>query len=157
MSIGSASIKRASGAINKTGDKTKKSAFFSNCALVDLEVSKIKFDAVSCDIESLKKSIKKYGVLNPVFVLREGDNFVLVSGKLRMTAAIELGLDVVPAVVLSMDGTGVATAKKDIYSKKQINIVNTAVAEEIAVTCDIHEEKFNAIKSIGTDLPEYLL
>ncbi len=153
MPIGSASIKRASGAINKKDNKSKKAAFSYNHAIIDLEVAKIKFEAVSFDIDALKKSIKKYGMLHPVFVLREGDDFVLVSGKSRMTAAVELGLSVVPAVVLSMDGTGVLTAKKDIFAKKKVCVAT----EEIAVTSDIHEEKFNVINSIGSNLPDYLL
>lgn len=153
MPIGSASIKRASGAINKKENNSKKSAFSYNCAIIDLEIAKIKFEVVSFDIEALKKSIKKYGMLHPVFVLREGDDFILVSGKSRMTAAVELGLGVVPAVVLSMEGSGVTTAKKDIFAKKRVNVVT----DEIVATSNIHEEKFNAIKSIGTDLPDYLL
>lgn len=31
------------------------------------------------------------------------------------------------------------------------------ISDEIAASEDIHEEKFNAIKGIGSDLPEYLL
>lgn len=155
MPIGSASIKRASGAINKSGEKSKKAAFSKNCALVEIEIEKIKFDGKLKADEDLKKSIKKYGVLHPVFVLREEDNFILVSGKSRISAAVELGITVVPAVVLSVEGNGAASAKKDIYVKKALPSV--ILTDEIAVSEDIREEKFNAIKSIGTDLPEYLL
>lgn len=152
MPIGSASIKRASGAINKTGEKNKKSSFSSIRTLVDLEISKIKFDKITLNLDDLKKSIKKYGVLNPVSVLKDGNDFILISGKSRLTVASELNLETIPAIVISVEGVGVSAAKKDLYLKKSPSVI-----EEMTITSDIHEEKFNVIKGIGTDLPDYLL
>lgn len=152
MPIGSASIKRASGAINKTGEKNKKSSFSSIRTLVDLEISKIKFDKITSNLDDLKKSIKKYGVLNPVSVLKDGNDFILISGKSRLTVASELNLETIPAIVISVEGVGVSAAKKDLYLKKSPSVI-----EEMTITSDIHEEKFNVIKGIGTDLPDYLL
>ena len=40
MSLGNASIKRATGAIGKTGEKSKKAAFTANRSLIELEISK---------------------------------------------------------------------------------------------------------------------
>ena len=155
MSLGNASIKRATGAIGKTGEKSKKAAFTANRSLIELEISKIKFERSACDLE-LKKSVKKYGILHPVFVLREGEEFILLSGKARMTAAAELGMESVPAVVLDMEGSRVSAAKKELLLKKAAP-VQPMISDEIAASEDIHEEKFNAIKGIGSDLPEYLL
>lgn len=154
MPLGNASIKRATGAIQKSGEKSKKAAFTASCALVQLEISQIKYDTVAFISDDLKKSIKKYGILHPVFVIREGDGFVLLSGKARMTVAAELNFTTVPAVVLTMEGSGVSIAKKDLVRKR---VLPSALSEEIAVSDNIHEEKFNAVKSIGSELPEYLL
>ena len=156
MSLGNASIKRATGAIGKTGEKSKKAAFTANRSLIELEISKIKFERSACDLAELKKSVKKYGILHPVFVLREGEEFILLSGKARMTAAAELGMESVPAVVLDMEGSGVSAAKKELLLKKAAP-VQPSISDEIAASEDIHEEKFNAIKGIGSDLPDYLL
>ena len=118
MSLGNASIKRATGAIGKTGEKSKKAAFTANRSLIELEISKIKFERSACDLAELKKSVKKYGILHPVFVLREGEEFILLSGKARMTAAAELGMESVPAVVLDMEGSRVSAAKKRTSAQK---------------------------------------
>ena len=50
MSLGNASIKRATGAIGKTGEKSKKAAFTANRSLIELEISKIKFERSACDL-----------------------------------------------------------------------------------------------------------
>lgn len=154
MPIGNASIKRAAGAINKPEEKSKNAAFSAKCVLIDLEVSKIEFDGEEIDVTELKKSVKKFGVLHPVFVLRSREKFVLVSGKARLTAAKELGLQKVPAVVLEMEGSGESAAKKDVFVRRA---ASAHVQAEAAVTENIHERKFGVVKSIGHDLPDYLL
>lgn len=72
-----------------------------------------------------------------------------------MTAAAELGMESVPAVVLDMEGSRVSAAKELLLKKAAP--VQPMISDEIAASEDIHEEKFNAIKGIGSDLPEYLL
>lgn len=160
MPIGNASIKRATGAISKTGEKAQKNAFRAETALSEIEISKIKFTAPESVPAELIKSVKKYGVLHPVFVLCDGEAFTLISGKLRLRAAIEAGLTAVKAIVLTLEGSGAQTAKKEVLARYR----QAEAAAEIAVTADsdgqvsdIHEEKFNAIRSIGKDLPDYLL
>lgn len=155
MPIGNASIKRATGAIEKPAEKATKNVFKAEVALSDIEIAKIKCEEGQEVPAALKKSVKKFGVLHPVFVLCEGDSFTLVSGKARLQAAKENGLTTVKAVILTLEGTGSKEAKKDIsirYGEQ-----NTPAAETEEKVSDIHEEKFNAIRSIGSKLPSYLL
>lgn len=151
MPVGSASIRRASGAMNKSEKKAEKTALNVQAVLTEIEVEKINGTFGQAPQE-LKKSIKKYGILSPVAVIAEGDAFVLVSGKSRVSAAKELDIKQIKAVVLTLEGSGNTAAKRDILRRYSA----TEAEEEIAISA-IHEEKFNAIKSIGTDLPSYLL
>jgi ParB-like chromosome segregation protein Spo0J len=53
------------------------------------------------DFESLKKSIKKFGLVEPVIVNKP--NMLLIGGHQRTRAAIELGLTEVPVVWVELD------------------------------------------------------
>lgn len=50
-------------------------------------------------IEELAQSIRVHGVIEPVIVRRDGDEFVLVSGERRVMAAQRAGMSTVPAIV----------------------------------------------------------
>jgi ParB family chromosome partitioning protein len=52
------------------------------------------------ELESLKTSIAKEGLLQPVLVRRVGENYQLVAGERRLRAAQDLGLEKIPAVLL---------------------------------------------------------
>ena len=165
MPIGSASIRRASGAMNKSEKKAVKAAFRSQATLAEIEVEKISGDLPEAS-EALIKSIKKFGLMVPVVLFSDGGKLWIVSGRSRLAAAKACGLATVKAVIVETDGSGCAAAKKDLFA-----VYSDAAHEEIAVTAvskdasvqssaacnDIHEEKFNAIRSIGSKLPDYLL
>ncbi|MFH0921053.1 MAG: ParB/RepB/Spo0J family partition protein [Fibrobacterota bacterium] len=51
------------------------------------------------ELDELKASIKKHGVLSPVVLRRSKGRYELVSGERRLRAARELGLPAIPAVV----------------------------------------------------------
>lgn len=155
MPIGSASIRRASGAMNKSEKKTEKAAFAVQTALADVAVDKIS-GVLPQASDSLIKSVKKYGIMEPVSLLAEGEKFRIVSGASRIAAAKACGMEQVKAVVITLEGSGIAGAKKDLTA-----VYKVAALDEIAVTesesDSIHEEKFKAARSIGSDLPDYLL
>ena len=160
MPIGNASIRRATGAIAKAGEKAPKSAFRAETALPEIEIEKIKCAATEAAPAELVKSVKKYGVLHPVFVLCEKDSFTLIAGKARLQAAKEAGLTAIKAVVLTLEGTGAQAAKKDVsvrYCRPELAAELSVTEAETEKLPDIHEEKFNAIRSIGSKLPDYLL
>jgi len=51
-------------------------------------------------LEELKQSMREYGLLNPVTVVREGDKYRLVAGLRRCVAAIQMGWDSIPAHII---------------------------------------------------------
>lgn len=154
MPIGSASIRRATGAMNKTEKKSEKVAFAVQTALADVAVEKIS-GVLPQASDALIKSVKKYGVMEPVSLFAEGEKFRIVSGACRIAAAKACGLEQVKAVVITLEGTGVTAAKKDLMAIYKVAVEEIAVAA--SESDSIHEEKFKAARSIGNDLPDYLL
>lgn len=169
MPLGKASIKRATGAIEKEGAKKEKTAFSANCVLTEVALEELRIPAgKACAAgDALVKSVKKFGVIKPVFAVRKGEEITLSAGFARVAAAKEAGLAKVPAVVCELAGTGVAAALKDLQTTKAAPAAQPAPAavpaqEEIAAadaSDSIHEEKFKAVKAfqVGHSLPEYLL
>src|SRR5262245_22696847 len=52
------------------------------------------------ELEELKGSIERDGILQPVLVRERGGNYELIAGERRLRAAKELGLTAMPAVVV---------------------------------------------------------
>lgn len=50
-------------------------------------------------LDSMIDSAKDVGILNPLVVRRDGENFELIDGRLRLAAAKELKISVVPCMV----------------------------------------------------------
>jgi len=73
----------------------------------EIEISKIdvsetnvrKIKATKGELDSLIASIKEKGVLQPVIVVKRGDRYELPVGQNRFLAAIEAGLEKIPAMV----------------------------------------------------------
>ncbi len=151
MPIGNASIRRAAGAMEKTEKKPTRSAFHAVRTAAEIELTAIDRPAYARDCGALQKSIKKYGILFPVFVIRSGERFLLADGHARCAAAAAAGLQTVPALILELEGSGASSAQKDVLARMP------RVEEELCAAQDIQEEKFNAIRAIGTELPDYLL
>lgn len=57
-------------------------------------------------LEALSASIREVGVLQPIVVRKDGENYVLVAGERRWRAARLAGLGSIPAVVRSADDDG---------------------------------------------------
>jgi len=55
------------------------------------------------DLGELKTSIEREGVLQPILVRKVGDSYQLVAGERRLRAAIELGLESIPALSVAID------------------------------------------------------
>jgi len=56
-------------------------------------------------LEELSASIRRNGVLQPVLVRRQGDEYELIAGERRMRAAARAGLAEIPALVCTVDET----------------------------------------------------
>ncbi len=53
-------------------------------------------------LETLANSIKRFGVLQPVVVRKEGEGYLLIAGERRWRASQLAGLDTIPAVVRAL-------------------------------------------------------
>lgn len=54
-------------------------------------------------MEELAQSIKKYGIVQPLVVVKNNENYDLIAGERRLRAAISIGLENVPVVVKEYD------------------------------------------------------
>lgn len=64
------------------------------------------FDPIQ--IEELSKSIKEYGVIQPIIVRKLDDNYELVAGERRLRASKSIGLKEIPAIVRNFDNKEMA-------------------------------------------------
>ncbi len=69
---------------------------------IKIPISSIKYDYIKDDVTSLKESIKMYGLLQPIGVVRDGESgYKLIFGNRRLKACVELNQKYVHAVLLS--------------------------------------------------------
>ena len=62
----------------------------------------------SARLDELSRSIKRYGVLQPILVRRVGKKYEVIAGERRIRAASIAGLTKIPAIVCSMSDTDAA-------------------------------------------------
>lgn len=100
----------------------------------------------SSELEALKASINKYGIIEPIIVRKlEDDIFQILSGQLRVKAASQLGIEEIKSEIIE----------------------NLTYEEAHEIFMDLHKDKssvsefsrtkFKAISMIKNDLPDYLL
>ncbi|SMC28430.1 chromosome partitioning protein, ParB family [Clostridium acidisoli DSM 12555] len=53
-------------------------------------------------INNLSESIKEHGIIQPLVLIRDGDNYIIVAGERRWRAAKNLSLKEVPAVIMEL-------------------------------------------------------
>lgn len=53
------------------------------------------------DLEALKASVAREGVLQPVLVRKVGEQYELIAGERRLRASVELGLPKIPAILVT--------------------------------------------------------
>lgn len=54
-------------------------------------------------LDELADSIKEYGLLQPILVYRDGENYVLIAGERRLRASKILGLEKIKAIIADID------------------------------------------------------
>ena len=159
MSIGKNSIARA---VNATATK-------NNTVASDNVITKFSLDKISVlsvvdtldDINDVKASISKRGVLCPVLVAVTPKGEVwLIDGYRRYRAAKELGISQLNALVINAQNKSEANRLYTELSKTK-SVIKETVIKEIAVkenaATDIHEEKFRVLHVKDHDLPVHLL
>ena len=146
MSIGKSSIARAASA---TATQTKTTT--SQNVMASFSIDKIGLLSIAStpdDVDGLKSSIAKRGVISPVVVAvtTKGDVW-LVDGYRRLFAAKELNISTLNATVISVD------------TKREANNLYSELCKTkpIAKNDNIHEEKFHVLCVKDHDLPSYLL
>lgn len=87
----------------------------SNENIKELEISTIKtnpfqprkyFDPIQ--LEELAKSIKQYGVIQPIIVRKLDNNYELVAGERRLRASLSIGLKTIPAIIRELSNKEIA-------------------------------------------------
>ena len=149
MSIGKHSIARAASAT-----ATKKVVATNNNVVTNFTIDSIGVLTIAKtpdDINTIKSSIEKRGLLCPVLVAvtPKGDLW-LVDGYRRYYAAKELGISQLSASVINVENKSEANR---VYTE----LLKTKPVVENVVSTNIHEEKFRVLCVKDHDLPTYLL
>ena len=147
MSIGKSSIARAVSSTNAIKAKTTNTTNIITSFQVD-NIGILTIAKSPDNIESIKKSIEKRGILCPVLVAvtAKGEAW-LVDGYRRLSAAKELGISQINAVVINVE------------NKREANNLYAELCKTKAIqkSDDIREEKFRVLCVKDHDLPAYLL
>ena len=100
-------------------------------------------------IEELAESIKKYGIIEPIVVSKEGSKYQIIAGERRYRAAKVAGLETIPVVIKEYD----EKAKSEValienIQRKDLNILEEAQAyKEILEKYNMSQEEL--AKNIG--------
>lgn len=147
MSIGKSSIARAVSSTNTVKTHNTTNTNIITGFSVD-NIGALSVADTPQDIEAIKKSIAKHGVLCPVLVAvtAKGDTW-LIDGYSRFAAAKELGITQINAVVINVE------------TKREANnlYIEFNKIKSTQKSNDIHEEKFHILHVKDHDLPAYLL
>lgn len=104
--------------------------------LRDLPISKIKpdpdqprrdFDQEA--LEDLSTSIKQHGVLQPIIVVKQNDEYQIVAGERRYRASKLAGLKTIPAIIRTLDGQHkLELSLIENIQRRDLNPIETATA-----------------------------
>ncbi|HHV11249.1 MAG TPA: ParB N-terminal domain-containing protein [Clostridiales bacterium] len=181
MPVGKGSIVRATNASNQNAAVTEKTAKEraereQPKILTDIPVAQItevpvswrKQDISKLALPELVKSIRKFGMLEPVIVRRlEDGQFQLLSGGSRLQAVKELGLETITARVFEgISDTQAKTIYRDLHrndgagkvkSEEKGGALEQKDPDDGRNKENIHELKFKIVTTLSRDMPDYLL
>lgn len=151
MSIGKSSIARAAAAnsatVTQKPQDTKNELYCVKSFQTDsIKTLKAQETYNEDDIQKIRHSIEKRGVLLPVLVAATKKDVWLIDGYRRFFAAKQLGIPQMDAVVISAENK--AEANK-LY--KELNFA------ELLKKDNLREEKFKVIAASNREMPTYLL
>ncbi len=69
---------------------------------IKVPIASIRYEMVNDDVSSLKDSIRMYGLLQPVGIIKMDEGYKLIFGKRRIKACLELGHKYIHSVLLSV-------------------------------------------------------
>lgn len=80
-------------------------------------------------LEALANSVKIHGVLQPIVVIRKGENFEIVAGERRFRASKLAGLEKIPAIVRELsDQNRLELSLIENLQRSDLNVLETATA-----------------------------
>lgn len=81
-------------------------------------------------IEELTRSVRQYGIVQPLVVTRAGDKYKLIAGERRFRAAQKAGLTTVPALIKEMmqEGDALQIALIENIQREDLNPIEEALA-----------------------------
>lgn len=148
MSIGKNSIARAVNATATVKAQNTSSAIGSITSFPIDNIGILTIAKSPDDINTLKQSIAKRGILCPVLVCATAKRDIwLIDGYRRLSAAKELGISQINAIVINAENKRDAN---NLYNE----ICKTKTVQK---SDDIKQEKFRVLAVKEHDLPTYLL
>ena len=82
-------------------------------------------------LEELSKSIKEYGVLQPITVREKGSNYELIAGERRLRAAKLAQLESIPVIINNMtDESSAVLALLENLQREDLNFIEESLAYE---------------------------
>ena len=89
-------------------------------------------DFSSVELDELKDSIEKYGVLQPVIVRKSGDSYQIIAGERRYRAAYAAGLKEIPVLIKEAnDQKSLEIALIENIQRQHLNIIEEANAYQL--------------------------
>jgi len=81
------------------------------------------------DMEEMRNSIYANGILNPLMLKKQGNEYLIIAGHRRLKAAKELGLSVVPAIVYDKisDREGAIKGMVDNLNRRELTPLEQAI------------------------------
>ncbi|NTU57422.1 MAG: ParB/RepB/Spo0J family partition protein [Chlorobiaceae bacterium] len=95
-------------------------------------------------LEELRNSIIENGVIQPVTVCRDGDDYQLISGERRLRAVTTAGFKFIPAYVIEAheDASKLELALIENIQREDLNAIEIALALKSLVTkCDLTQDE----------------
>ena len=108
-------------------------------------------------IEELSESIKEHGLLQPINVTRDGDQYILIAGERRLRATKMANMDTIKAIVINVDDNKLAElALIENIQRSDLNIVELAksyakLINEYNITHDELSKKVSKSRSSITN------
>ena len=98
---------------------------------------KFRIEPQTSEIETIKESIRKNGLLNPIKIVSVGTHFEVISGRTRFIAAKELGLKTIPCQVIHTN---------DDFELLRISIIDNSMRYDLSPL-----EKSNQVRMLRED------
>ena len=93
-------------------------------------------------LEELAESIRQLGLIQPITVKREDENYIIISGERRWRAAQKAGLEVVPAYIREVDDTTLhAMALVENIQREDLNAIEISLGmQRLVDECGLTQE-----------------